>query len=178
LTKVKRTIIADGTWAIVSCSVREDGSEPGGDFLNRLQEQMWPMPDIPLPDEAQARYLVKMLSDLEDISNGIDVDLASHNRLEDGIWELKRDVLRLTFYDTPGDGTYSPKHGCKAEEFDGKLIRWLVSEDLDEHVRIGHAFTKVSPRTLRQDIDEATCIREEDLRHDKTNQAVELTREG
>lgn len=167
MTKVSRTIAVKGEWLEVAFAVRKDGSKPGEECLNFLKAKMWPLPDIELPDEAQPAFYFQLNSDLRDLADGINLETGRHNRLRRGIWELKRDAVRLTFFDTDGRGGYVVKNGVTKEEFDGSLKHQLLTEDLDEFVRIGFAFSKVSQKTLESDILEALRVREEDLKHDQ-----------
>lgn len=166
MTKVQRIIVASGEWLTVSASLKADGTSPGWDCLQSLKDGLWPLPAIELPDEAQPKFFYYMMSDFQDLADGIDLEPKGHNRLQDGIWELKRDAVRLTFFDTPGDGSYLPKPGTKTEEFDGKVRYQLDTESLDEHVRVGYAFSKVSQKTRQSDLDAAATVRKEDLYHD------------
>lgn len=124
------------------------------------------MPDIPLPDEAQPKFYSRLIGHLQDIAEGYDLNPSWHNRLDDGIWELKRDAVRLTFYDTDGNGSYTPKFGKEYEEWDGRVRYVLDPEEMEEDIRVGHAFSKNSQRTSPEDLAEAAAVREEDLNHD------------
>lgn len=173
MTKVDRTIVVKGEWLEVAFAVRKDGSKPGGECLNFLKSKMWPQPGIELPDEAQPAFYFQLISDLRDLADGIDLEAGRHNRLRSGIWELKRDAVRLTFFDTDGRGGYVAKNGATKEDFDGSLQRQLLTEELDEFVRVGFAFTKVSQMTPQSDILEALRVREEDLKHDQAGPETE-----
>lgn len=89
----------------------------------------------------------------------------NYDYLTDGIWEFKIGPLRVTFYDTPGDGTFSPKQGIRTESHWGR--RYDFPEEFDEYVRVGHHFAKEAQRTPRKDIERAARVRQEDLSHDR-----------
>ncbi|MGP9490606.1 hypothetical protein ACT3UD_18235 [Glutamicibacter sp. 287] len=165
MSKVERILIVDGGHCEVSHALRADKSVPAAEFLEALSRQNWPIEDIELPDEKQPSFRSRMLACLRDIAEGYDILIKDHNKLVDGIWELKADVLRLTFYDTDGAGKYTPKEGSRVPPIQGN--GWILDvTELDEYVRTGHAFSKSSQKTSRADLDEAIMVRKEDLHHD------------
>ncbi len=88
--------------------------------------------------------------------------------LGDGIWEFRYGDKRLTFYDTDGKGGYTAKlHIRDHAEADAPNTRYWQIPYFDKFIRLGHAFTKVSQKTLDLDLDEARRVREEDLAHDR-----------
>jgi hypothetical protein len=171
LSKVERELVASGERHDVECAVEADGGSPALDFLRALERGMWePDPDSTgLPDDAQLLDYDKFLNWLQHFSDaGEPMQWNSVNYLRYGIWEFKRASKRVSFYDTPGDGTTNPKEKildrrtCEYPESD---YWWLPN--FDEYVRLGHSFPKTSQKTEEFDIEEAERIREEDLNHDK-----------
>jgi hypothetical protein len=88
--------------------------------------------------------------------------------LEDGIWEFRHGDKRLTFFDTDGKGGYTAKLQIRshAEAEAPNSEHWQIPY-FDRLIRIGHAFTKVSQKTLTRDLSESQETREEDLSHDR-----------
>jgi hypothetical protein len=90
------------------------------------------------------------------------------NYLQAGIWEFKYGILRLTFYDTPGDGRCTQKGEivdyADADEPDSDY--WHIPT-FDRELRLGHWFIKDGQKTRESDLIEAEKVREEDLEHDR-----------
>lgn len=165
--KVSRTIVASGGRSTVECALREDQTSPAEDFLRLLGKGMWkPDPDATrLPDRDQVHDYIKLLTWCQLLAEeGVPPYRHAVNSLGEGIWEFKLGAKRLTFFDTPGDGTYRPKRR--------RTERWRVDDqfwwfpEFDEFVRLGHAFAKHSQSTSLVDLREAAEVRKEDLAHD------------
>lgn len=171
LSKVNRRVIADGTYAEVSCAVNASRESPAAVFFEELKRGTWDDPTADqLPDERQAREYYRYVALCKKLANGEELeDWLSYNRLEDGVWELKVGIMRLAFYDAKGDGNYTPKHGEPYVEYDGKT-KWLLPEDFDEFIRLANSFAKTSNRTPRPEIDKALQIRREDVQHDRDDE--------
>jgi hypothetical protein len=175
LTKAKRKMVARGDFCIVECAVREDGvASPAWAFLSQLQEGTWVEdPDYGgMPDDAQITAYDKLLTWFQTLADdGVPPNEYAINNLNDGIWEYKVGARRLSFFDTPGDGTYVPKY--RIHEKSNACVNddqfWWFPE-LDPNVRLGHAFPKTGQRTRPSDIRRALRLRLEDLAHDRLEQ--------
>jgi len=174
LSKVQRIMKTEWGWDgdayEVSCAVESDGSSsPAWDLIEALRQGIWMDPDAAsLPDDAQLkvrstiRSLLKMLAEKGRLPAG------NFNKLRDGVWEIKHTNLRLTFFDTRGDGTFVPKEG--EVEYDWRQQAYYPDlPEFDDYIRLGHHFAK--PENIRKtpeiDISESLRIRMEDLNHDK-----------
>jgi hypothetical protein len=168
---VERRLIADGRLYLVECAVCSDGSSPASNFLDQLAQGLWaPDPDAAdLPSDAQLKdsdVLLEFCQQLAD--SGVPPFRTAVNDLDDGIWEFKRGAKRLSFYDTPGDGTYTPKNrieNFRDSEHTDEPTWWFP--DFDDYIRLGHAFAKEAERTTEYDLLETKRVREEDLQHDR-----------
>lgn len=155
---------------MIECAVRADGStSPATDFLDQLACGMWADdPDADgLPDDTQIKHYDKLLNFCHTLANtGEPPYVHSVNYLRDGIWEFKIGAKRLTFFDTPGDGTYTPKpKGEGGAESAGREYWWFPN--FDEHIRLGYAFPKTAEKAGDGNIRLAETVRLEDLEHDK-----------
>ena len=167
MSKVNRQILADGEFHEIACAVLKDGkTSPVLELLAQLDAGVWPDPSVDeFPDERQARDRARFFAEIEHLANEGE-PLRGYNYLHDGIWELKIGPLRVTFYDTPGDGTFTAKKGRKAEGY------WSASSfhfphDFDRYVRLGHYFAKTGRKTLPADLQRSFDVRQEDLEHDR-----------
>jgi hypothetical protein len=168
---VERRLIADGRLYRVECAVCADGSSPASDFLDQLAQGMWaPDPQAAeLPSDAQLKDSDVLLEFCQQLAeDGVPPYRTAVNDLDDGIWEFKRGAKRLSFYDTPGDGTFTPKYriiDLKDSDHVDEDTWWFP--DFDEFIRLGHAFAKSGNYTTAHDIAETKRIRREDLEHDR-----------
>jgi len=167
LSKVERLVVADGDWYEISCAVKEDGStSPAANLLDELEQNMWPDPEADaLPDEYQVGLRQRLLASIEQLAETGDLPRGSYNSLHNGLWEFKPSNLRLTFFDTDGKGAFEPKLGEKFSSWSGKN-EYLLADDFDEFIRLGHCFAKTSEQTTQEDLDLANQLRIEDLTHD------------
>lgn len=159
----------DGSTYDVLCAVEADGeTSPAWDLLERLRQGEWPDPETTkLPEDAQISMRAKVRALIKMLANEGRLPVAKFNKLRDGVWEIKHLDLRLTFYDTTGDGKFSPKEG--EARFDWQQNKYYPDlPDFDEYLRLGHAFEKPEDvrKTPEHDIAESLRIRTEDLRHD------------
>ena len=169
LSKVERFVVADGQYFYVSCAFDSDGlTSPARDHLDSLKSGTWPNDDSPeLPDETQVKLHRRIYAICEALANdGEILPRDACKPLRDGVWEIVVGNSRITFYDTTGFGEWTAKHAEYYEDWRQKKI-WLIPQDFDEHVRLGHVFEKVSQRTLEHDLEQAVRIRREDVAHDK-----------
>lgn len=165
MSKVERVVIADGDFHEVAAAVRADGSVPFIDLLTQLEQGMWQDPLVEeYPDEYQPKMRSRVLAEIEHLAD-YGEPARDYDYLTEGIWEFKIGNLRVTFYDTPGDGTFTPRLG---ERNEGHWVRHRrqFPEDCDEFVRVGHCFVKTSQKTRQTDLGEAKRVREEDLKYD------------
>lgn len=179
MSKVDRELVATGELYVIECAVDANGDSPARDFLQALEGGIWePDPDSEdLPDDAQIMDYDKFLNWFRHFAEmGLPMQWNSVNYLQSGIWEFKRARKRVSFFDTPGDGTYEPKpkvldrRECEYPESD---YWWLP--DFDIYIRLGHAFPKTTQKTEDFDLDEAERIREEDLEHDRLEESEEVS---
>lgn len=164
MAKDIRLVLVRGEWHEVSCALLADGvTAPVKELLELLDQGEWPDPNVSeFPDERQAKHKLRFLANLEQLADYGDLE-RDYNFLEDGVWEFKVESLRVTFYDTPGDGTYSPKDGV---HFQYWARRYELPEDFDYLIRLGHYFGKNSQKAPRAEINRAFEVRKEDLAHD------------
>ena len=89
----------------------------------------------------------------------------NHNQLRDGVWELKRFNIRITFFDTDGKGGYDPKINFEGS---GPWGKGPELPEFDEYVRLATSFIKPPDvrKTPPHEISLAKQVREEDTRHD------------
>jgi len=163
-------MVARGQWCIVECAVREDGeTSPARTFLEQLGSGSWPGdPDEPdLPSDAQIRDCDKLLAWCQMLADdGVPYYTHAVNYLRDGMWEFKIGAKRLSFFDTTGDGNYTPKPKLDSRPPEVTDEFWWFPS-LDPYVRLGHAFPKTGQKTKPTDIAETLTVRKEDVSHDK-----------
>src|SRR5690625_1120152 len=116
LTKVRRYVVADGAYHEVACAVLADGkTSPFLDLLMELQGGTRDESQVEgSADESRARDYERLVAQIEYLAHEGEPS-HSFDYLTDGVWEFKIWDLRVTFYDTPGDGTYTPKTGVRNE---------------------------------------------------------------
>lgn len=167
LTKVQRRVVADGSCFEVSCAISADGTtSPASAVIDELSEGMWADPEATeLPDEYQPRLRTRLLAHVKQLAEEGDLPPSAYNRLREGIWELKVESIRMTFYDTDGDGGWTPKNGERLDTWDG--YRWDLPQDFDDYIRLGHCFPKTGQKTSEEDLNASCTIREEDVQHDR-----------
>ena len=176
MPKVSRRLVAAGEFCTVECAVRADGvTSPAAAFLDHLAEGVWAedpdfqgRPDQGVPDDAQIGDFDKLLAWCQLLADdGVPAYRGAVNSLNDGMWEFKVGAKRLSFFDTPGDGSYEPKPRITdRDEADRPDEEYWWFPDFDEYIRLGYAFSKNSQRTDPRDIRETLQVREEDLSHD------------
>jgi hypothetical protein len=163
-------MVAEGDCYVVECAVRADGvTSPAAAFLDHLAAGTWiEDPDLTeVPDDAQISHYDKFLTFCKVLADeGEPYYARAVNYLRDGVWEFKLGAKRLTFFDTPGDGTYIPKaKPATREEASRGEYYWFP--DFDEFVRLGHAFPKIGEQAEESDLVESARVREEDISHDR-----------
>lgn len=156
ISKVSRTLIYVGTHYSIECATRKDGSSPALSMLKQLAQGMVRIPDIPPPDTAQTAFLTDIMIFIKDIADGYQPRNGALNYLTQGIWELKRETIRITFYDTDGLGN---SHTHSSREF--------LNVEFYPILRLGHSFVKHSSKTSHEDINQALLTRKEDIDYDK-----------
>jgi hypothetical protein len=171
LTKVNRRRIADGSVYLIECAVCSDGDSPASDFLDDLAAGLWqPDPDTEsLPSDAQLKDRDIFLEFCKRLADtGLPAYVTAVNDLNDGIWEFKRGAKRLSFYDTPGNGTYEPKYRIRdfRESSHPHEDYWWFP-DFDDFIRLGHAFPKLGNAAGDLNINETQRVRREDVEHDR-----------
>lgn len=171
MSKLVRLIAAMGQYYTVEYARRADGSEPAKEFLDLLKEGMWaddPEADD-LPHDEQIEDWHRFLELIRQMATeGEPMRAWDLNYLEEGLWEFKVYNKRLVFYDTPGDGNYTPKAKVRdrreSPEPDSEM--WWVPT-FDAHLRLANYWPKVGDRANPLDIEEGRRVREEDLNHDR-----------
>lgn len=159
----------DGDAYEVLCAMEADGcTSPAWNLLEQLRQGEWPDPETTdLPKDAQISLRSKIRALIKMLANEGRLPVQNFNKLREGIWEMKHSDVRLTFYDTPGDGTWTPKDGDVAFDWQQKPF-YPQLPDFDEFLRLGHAFEKPEDvqKTPEHDIAESLRVRMEDLGHD------------
>lgn len=164
MAKVDRLVLVDGDEHEISCAVLADGvTAPVRNLLAELSARVWPDPKADrLPDEYQASMKKRFLAQVAHLADYGELE-GQYNYLTEGIWELKVASLRVSFFDTPGDGSFRPKYSVKSPAV-GSLP--MPEEDFDEYIRVGHYFGKDGTKTPDADLKQSLKVRMEDLSHD------------
>lgn len=163
MAKVVRTVVCDGDYCLVEYAVTTDRREPAKEFLDHLESGMVEVADITNPDEKQPSYKAKLLGAIFDFAEGEEIPRHFYNFLSDGIWEFKAGDMRVSFYDTDGEGGFEPKNWRR----DSPFAQAQLPEDFDEFVRLGHCFAKPERNPAASDLAECATVRTEDLDHDR-----------
>ncbi|GAB4076402.1 hypothetical protein [Nostocoides australiense] len=171
MAKVERRLVVKGAFYDVECAVAANGVAPAAVFLDELKRGIWDgdPDDHDRPSDAQIHEYDLCLSLIADLARtGEPTYATAVNYLDDGLWELKFGNKRMTFFDTPGDGTYDakPKIRDRRDAPYGSEYWWFP--DFDSTLRLGHCFTKQDQKTDATDIAAAQRLREEDLKHDQS----------
>ena len=171
-----RRLVAGGPdeYFEVTCAVLADGvTSPADAALTALEHGFWAndtdrSEGDPWPDETQPHDYVRLLAEINVL---IDHKEPKHqkavNVLEEGIWEFKVARKRFTFYDTMGDGTFTPKFKHEDREtapYPASDFWWFPT--FDQQLRLGHVFGKEGHLAGRENIESSKQVREEDLAHD------------
>lgn len=166
---VVRSLVHTGSKHTVRAALAGDGmSQPAMEYLRLLESRMLPLVGIELPDDQQVGIYHRLIAKIKRFADGKQLGRTDTNELEDGVFEFKHDVVRISFFDTDGVGSYTPKAGEWFTEWDGKRA-CKPPTDFDREVRLGHSFEKVGRRAEQSDIDQCIRVRREDVAHDKAN---------
>lgn len=166
MAKVVRTLVYKGVFT-VECGRGADGESPAHDLLKLLLAKQWVNSEAEkYPDEKQASFYIRLRDLLKRLAQDEELPLGTYNRLDDGVWELKVNNLRLTFYDTDGVGGYVPKHGTRKYGWDGKHY-WELPYDFCDDIRLGTYFEKDDEQAPPAEVARSIEFREEDLSHDR-----------
>lgn len=166
MTKVVRTLVYKGVKTI-ECGRSSDGLSPADELIKLLLAKQWVNSEaVKYPDEKQASFYNRLRDLLRMLALDEELPLGTFNRLEDGIWELKVNNLRLTFYDTDGVGGFVPKLGTREHDWDGKGY-WELPDDFDDLIRLGTYFEKDDQQAPPEEIARSIEFREEDISHDR-----------
>jgi hypothetical protein len=170
LTKVERTLVAQGDFFDVECAVRSDLSSPVDEFLVAMKSGTWePGLDNSIeeehlePDEQITEYSWFIRACSHIASTGEPIYNHSYNQLQEGIWEIKHYKLRISFYDTDGSGEYEPL--IDYDSYEGTFATRPWPQDFLEYLRLTTAFKKSEQD---EHIALAPIVRTEDLEHDRT----------
>ena len=167
MTKVDRMLVAEGDQFAIECAVRSDLSSPVAEFLDGMKagDPSVEQADGAFESDEQVEWFDWFLSACEGLANtGYLPHRDAHNQLHDGIWELKHSVLRVSFFDTDGNGNYSPK--IDRVSYSSLSTRpW--PEDFDYYLRLTTAFQKTGRNPPPDAIQLAKQVRTEDLTHDR-----------
>jgi len=176
LTKVDRRVIwrrrhADDYHDAIECAVRADGSSPAVEFWVTLQHGNWREDPRHKPprDPDQIYDWEQLWAKIAYVGReGCPPTGESVNHLDDGIWEFKHADRRLSFWDTPGDGTYVAKEKVDRRVSEGpENCPFLWYPKMDRVLRLGCAWPKEGRLAPPERIEEAKAIREEDCAHDR-----------
>jgi hypothetical protein len=169
----------EGYHEVVECAVDRTGTSPASVFLDHLASGTWaddPEYDPPA-DREQIHDHAKLLIEIEHVGTyGQPRHSTVVNHLRNGVWEFKFGARRLTYWDTPGEGSWvaKPRYGALAErvtpvpgpdEVPGGGYWWYP--DLDAILRLGCAWPKEGQQAPQDKITEAERLREEDCAHDR-----------
>lgn len=164
-----RRAIMRGQLHQVDCAARTDGSTPAGQFLDALKNGAWNQSALEGPVDDRIDDYHWFLNAIKYwAENGEPVYRDAVKALDDGVWEFRHGDKRLTFFDTDGQGNYIAKLPIRDHaDADAPDSEYWQIPNFDRLIRLGHAFTKVSQRTLPHDLSESQQVREEDLTHDR-----------
>lgn len=176
MTEVSRQVIVsnddpEASHRVVECAIRADLASPAADFVNQMKGGEWvedPYFTAP-PDENQVHDIGKIVAELEHIADwGYPSRMSAVNNLDDGIWEIKIGLHRLAYFDTPGDGTYTPKPRV---DDSNDLPASLQNEFwqypfMDPVLRLTNGFSKEHQKAPPGQVALALDIRDEDVAHD------------
>lgn len=164
MTKVQRKIVRKNEW-VIEHAIDANLNSPSETILSELKNGTWENGDSEsYPDEYLPKVRMRFLDLIGRLATGEELPFKSYNRLRLGIWELKASNARITFYDTPGDGTFTPKLGIK--QWHGTEPYWELPEELDDYIRLGACWEKVDEKALESDIEDSLRVRKEDIEHD------------
>jgi hypothetical protein len=177
LSKVRRIVKHEWGWDgdvyEIACAVEADGvSSPAVNFIDRLGSGTWPDPTAELPDYAQLRDLDHFKALTKMLAMEGRLPKYKFNKLDDGVWEIKVGIFRLSFYDTDGVGGYVPKEGDPVVTWEQKT-EYRELPDFDEFIRLGHPFNKYGWKTEPADLAATKQVRTEDLKHDEPDEQDE-----
>ncbi|AZI62805.1 hypothetical protein RQN9TF_18215 [Rhodococcus qingshengii] len=164
-----REVVASGSWYTISYAVRRNGDSPAKAVMQYLREGGWQHGyDKGMEADEQVNAYARLIRTMEcyaDLGEG-DHE-TSMNALCDGLFEFKARSARISFYDTPGDGTFEPKsrhqYPDDADCLDSPT--WFIP-DLDSEIRLCSGWPKDSRTTKPSDINFARSVRTEDLEYD------------
>lgn len=166
--KVDRAVVARGPYGVVECAVRSDGTSPAAKLLEDLRKSGpahgnagTPRDQWGIDDYNAFMALIAELVEGEQVPP-IPQQL---NHLVDGIWELKRSKMRISFYDTDGQGSPVTGEPPKSWNWSGQSCAEFP-ENFGEIIRLGHVFVKKGDKTEKEDLELAKTVRKEDLSHD------------
>lgn len=164
MTKVQRRMLVKSEW-VVEHGLDAQQRSPSQVLLEELKSGMWKNADSSkYPDEYLPGMYHRLTELIHRLGTGEELPMGSYNRLRDGVWELVVANARMTFFDTPGDGTYTAKVGGKREIL-GKIY-WDLPEDFDEFIRLGVCWEKTTQKAPEPDITASMQFRTEDLSYD------------
>lgn len=181
MSKVQRIVKTEWGWDgdayEIACAVVADGEHsPAADFIEHLAAGTWPDETVELPDHAQVRDLHTLKALTKMLAGTGRLPKYAFNKLDDGIWELKVGIFRLSFYDTDGVGGYTAKEGEPVFTWDHKK-EYPELPVFDDYIRLGHAFNKRTQRTETSDLQATKKVRQEDLHHDEPDKQDEPDKE-
>ena len=172
MTKVNRVGMVEWQgFHLVDCALREDLTSPAAEFLEHLRQGIWEEdPDsTSIPDDEQVTDYYKLLHKMRYVaSHGEPERQGDVNYLRSGIWEFKVARKRIAFYDTDGQGNWTPKGKVDdaRDAVEGANIWWFP--ELDEELRLLNAWPKLGQKAPPLDIELAVTIAREDVRHDES----------
>ncbi|WP_421740692.1 hypothetical protein [Cellulomonas sp.] len=157
-------MIAHGEQFAVECAVRTDLSSPVSEFLDDVQAGAADRVEGLEADE-QIDWFDWFMAACDGLADfGTLPHSHDHNQLLDGIWEIKHSVLRVSFFDTDGTGTYEPL--IDRTPYSRFAARpW--PDDFLYYLRLTTAFEKTTQKTPPAEIELAKTVRTEDLEHDR-----------
>lgn len=176
-TKVSRYTIwrdstGEGYHVAVQCAVRADRSSPAVVFLQGLRGgvRREDPEHRPPRDMEQIHDFHALIAKIEHVGfHGQPESRDDVNDLEGGVWEFRHGTRRLSYWDTPGNGTYDPKFRVD----DIRTVSGAQPEDpwwypdMDPYLRLGGGWDKDAQMAPPERIQEALDIREEDTAHDR-----------
>jgi hypothetical protein len=162
----------DDYHALVECAVCADGTSPASEFLTALRAGTWEEDPrfAPPSDPEQIHDLFKLLSKIKWVARyGEPEEQSAVKDLEEGVWEFRHGTRRLSYWDTPGDGSYTPKHRVSSvAEWNGEgygTFYWYPR--MDPILRLGNGWVKTGQYAPPEEIDRSLRVREEDVSHDQ-----------
>ncbi|WP_139195163.1 hypothetical protein [Curtobacterium sp. MCBA15_001] len=173
--EVARVPIARGRTHIVFPARDAEGVQPASVMLADLARGQWKADTDHLdgdewPDTRQVSDKFKLLQIIRTFADtGLPTHARAINELENGIWEFKHGVKRMSFYETDGNGSVFKTTQIRAvnESPRGEQAKYWWIPQFAPQIRVGFCFAKDGKTAGADNISECERVRKEDLDYDR-----------